>query len=46
VDILHRDGYVTIVSTGPDSSIQLTDKGREVLARRPLGELLERINSR
>lgn len=46
VDILHRDGFVRIESSGPDSSIQLTAKGEEVLQRRPLGELLERLNSR
>lgn len=46
VDILHRDGFVRIESVGTDSSIQLTAKGVEAVNRRPLAELLERINSR
>ena len=43
VDILHRDGYVYI---SPDviPVISLTDAGREVLARRPYAELVERLN--
>lgn len=45
VSILHRGAYVTI-SSEPEPKISLTPLGRQVLQRRPLGELLERINSR
>ena len=42
VTILHRDGYINIV----DDQVSLTPMGRQVLARRPYGDLVERINSR
>lgn len=42
VDILHRDGYIKIV----DDSITVTPMGRQVLSRRPYGELVERLNRR
>lgn len=45
VSILHRDAYVTI-SGELEPKISLTPLGRQVLARRPLGELLDRMNSR
>ncbi len=46
VEILHRDGFVAIDSTQLHSSIQITDRGHQVLQRRPLLDLLERLNSR
>lgn len=43
INILHRDGYIHI-----DGDLQpqvvLTDAGFEVLERRPLGDLVEKIN--
>lgn len=45
VDILHRDGYIHI---GDEvvPEVAVTAAGFEVLDRRPLGELLERLNGR
>ena len=40
VSCLHRDGYVDIV----DYAISLTEKGRRVLERRPLIELINKLN--
>jgi hypothetical protein len=45
VDLLHRDGYIYI-SDDPVPEAAITLKGVGVLDRRPLGELVERMNSR
>jgi hypothetical protein len=45
VDLLHRDGYIYI-SADPVPEVAITLSGVAVLDRRPLGELVERINSR
>lgn len=42
VDILYRNGYIKIV----DDSVTVTPMGRQVLSRRPYGELVERLNRR
>lgn len=45
VDILHRDGYVHITDdVVPQIVVSLS--GAAVLQRRPLAELVERLNSR
>lgn len=43
VDILHRGAYVHI-SNDVIPKITVTPIGKQVLDRRPLGELLERLN--
>ena len=43
MEILHRDGYIRI-GEGPIPSTELTVAGVEALGRRPLGELVERLN--
>jgi hypothetical protein len=45
VSLLHRDGYIYI-SDDPIPEVAITLKGVGVLDRRPLMELVERINSR
>jgi hypothetical protein len=45
VDLLHRDGYIYI-GDDPVPEVSITLKGVGVLERRPLGELVERVNSR
>lgn len=40
VSCLHRDGFIDIV----DYAISLTDRGRKVLERRPLIELINALN--
>jgi hypothetical protein len=43
MEILHRDGYIWIGhEVVPDATLTLA--GVEVLSRRPLGELVERLN--
>ena len=45
MDILHRDGYIWINDEViPNAGI--TVKGVEAMARRPLAETVERVNSR
>jgi hypothetical protein len=45
MDILHRDGYINI-GNEVIPTVALTDKGQQVLDRRPLSETVERLNSR
>jgi hypothetical protein len=45
VDILHRDGYICI-SADPVPQLGILPIGKQVLDRRPLAELVEKLNSR
>jgi hypothetical protein len=45
VDLLHRDGYIYI-SDEAVPEVAITLKGVEVLDRRPLTDVVERVNSR
>jgi len=45
VSILHRDGYISI-SADPVPKLRVLPIGKQVLDRRPLGELVEKLNSR